>query len=335
MAQKKHKYRLNAETLLIEVDKTSLLRRVARALLFFVAVTLLTFVVMWFYTAVLGLELPKTIILKRQNAGWVSKMEQIGRELDQMETTLRGLSMRDDGIYRNIFGMNEIDDSRRYAGLSGVNRYDALDKEGASPMLKKLVRRVDVLSKAAFVQSSSFDDVSAISRRAGDMASCIPVVMPVNPGVNYHMSSTFGYRSDPIYHKSKFHSGIDMAMNPGTDVYAPGDGVVEKVAYEMRGYGRSVIIDHGFGYKTRYAHLKSIDVVEGMKVRRGEKIAQSGNSGKSTGPHLHYEVIYRGKHVNPLNYLDREMSPEDYATMVSQAKAASETMRPENLPKRH
>lgn len=335
MASEKHRYRLNAQTLLYEVEKTPVAARIARVLLFFVAVTLLTFVVMWFYTSVLGLELPKTIILKRQNAGWVAKMEQIGRELDQMETTLRGLSMRDDGIYRNIFGMNEIDDSRRYAGLSGVNRYDALDKEGASPMLKKLVRRMDVLSKAAFVQSSSFDDVSAISRRAGDMASCIPVVMPVNPGVNYHLSSTFGYRSDPIYHKSRFHSGIDLAMNPGTDVYAPGDGVVEKVAYEMRGYGRSVIIDHGFGYKTRYAHLKSIDVVEGMKVHRGEKIAQSGNSGKSTGPHLHYEVIYRGKHVNPMNYLDREMSPEDYETMVGQAKAASETMRPENLPKRH
>ena len=210
MAQKKHKYRLNAETLLIEVDKTSLLRRVARALLFFVAVTLLTFVVMWFYTAVLGLELPKTIILKRQNAGWVSKMEQIGRELDQMETTLRGLSMRDDGIYRNIFGMNEIDDSRRYAGLSGVNRYDALDKEGASPMLKKLVRRVDVLSKAAFVQSSSFDDVSAISRRAGDMASCIPAIPPIIPDpTTYNMSSMDMDINIKVMHFSK----LDVCFN--------------------------------------------------------------------------------------------------------------------------
>ncbi|MBR0239910.1 MAG: M23 family metallopeptidase [Bacteroidales bacterium] len=335
MAPGKWKYRLNTETLLYEVEKPGFFARLARFLMFLVAVHLLTFVVMRFYTAVLGLELPKTILLKRQNAEWVSKMEQIGRELDQKEAALRGLSMRDDGIYRNIFGMNEIEESKRYAGLSGVNRYDVLDRDGASPLLRKLVRRIDVMSKAAYVQSSSFDDVSAISRRAGDMASCIPVVMPVNPGVNYHLSSPFGYRIDPINHKAKFHSGIDMAMHSGTDVYAPGDGIVEKTAYEIRGYGRSIIIDHGFGYKTRYAHLKSIDVVEGMKVRRGEKIGQSGNSGKSTGPHLHYEVLYRDKHVNPMNYLDREMSPEDYETMVKQAAAASERMSPGQLPKRH
>lgn len=335
MARGKRSYKLNTETLLYEIEKPSIFSYVARGLGYFVFLNLITFVVMWFYSSVLGLELPKTLILKRQNAGWVSKIEQIDRRLDHVATTLEGLRMRDDGIYRNIFGMNEIDFGKRYSGFSGLNRYDWLHEEGASALLGKVVKRMDLLTKAAYVQSCSFDDVSAISKRAGDMASCIPVIMPMNPGVGYHLSSRFGYRSDPLSGQTKFHSGIDFAMSSGTDVYATGDGVVEDVRYEIRGYGKSVVINHGFGYKTRYAHLKTIDVAEGMKLRRGEKLGTSGNSGKSTGPHLHYEVIYRGRAVNPMNYLDFDMSPADYRTMVLQAREASDVMTPEKLPLRY
>ena len=149
------------------------------------------------------------------------------------------------------------------------------------------------------------------------MASCIPAIPPVNPDKRkYRLSSTFGYRKDPFSGRSTFHKGVDFALKPGNPIYATGDGVVESVSFVFFGYGNSVLIDHGFGYKTRYAHLKSIGVVEGMKVKRGECIGESGNSGKSSGPHLHYEVIYKGRPVNPYNYYDLTMSPEEYSTMV-------------------
>ena len=131
------------------------------------------------------------------------------------------------------------------------------------------------------------------------------------------------------------HKGVDFAMKPGNPVYSTGDGVVESVSFEFFGYGNSVLIDHGFGYKTRYAHLKSIGVVEGMKVKRGECIGQTGNSGKSSGPHLHYEVIHKDRPVNPYYFYDLDMTPEEYATMVQSTADASEkiTLHPSHQKK--
>jgi murein DD-endopeptidase MepM/ murein hydrolase activator NlpD len=183
---------------------------------------------------------------------------------------------------------------------------------------------MDVLTKKTYVQSKSFDEVAQLSKRAGDMASCIPAIPPINPTPGtYRFSSGFGYRVDPVYGRSARHGGVDFAMPPGNPVYSTGDGVVEKVSFEFFGYGNQVVIDHGFGYKTRYAHLKSVGVVEGMKVKRGECIGESGNSGRSSGPHLHYEVLYKGAPVNPANYFDLTITPEEYATMVQNTADAS------------
>ena len=278
----------------------------------------------WIYTSVLGLELPKTILLKKSNAQWSSKVEILNRQLDRYEESLTALQMRDDDIYRSIFGMNEIPSEVRNAGFGGVNRYEKYDMADYDGLLKNTAMRLDVLTKKTYVQSRSFDEVALLSKRAGDMASCIPAIPPVNPDKRkYRLSSTFGYRKDPFSGRSTFHKGVDFALKPGNPVYATGDGVVESVSFVFFGYGNSVLIDHGFGYKTRYAHLKSIGVVEGMKVKRGECIGESGNSGKSSGPHLHYEVIYKGRPVNPYNYYDLTMSPEEYSTMVESTAGMS------------
>ena len=129
-------------------------------------------------------------------------------------------------------------------------------------------------------------------------------------------SLLFSARSDPITGVSKFHSGMDFACDPGNPIYATGDGVVIKVAHESTGYGNHVEIDHGFGYVSRYAHMSAIDVEEGQKVSRGDFIGLSGRSGRATGPHLHYEIIYRKDHVNPYQYMDLDISAADYAGMV-------------------
>ena len=328
-------YKINPETLLYEIEKVSVKSRFLRLLLFLVWSAILAVAVWWFYIAVLGLELPKTILLRKQNAAWASRLEQMNKRLDVVQQSLDGVAGRDDGIYRNIFGMNPVDPARRYSGFGGVNRYAYLDDEGASSLLRATAERLDFLTKEAYVQSLSFDDVGAISKRAGDMASCIPVIIPLNPGSRYHLSSPFGYRSDPVYGRTAFHAGMDFATDTGNKVYCTGDGVVEKVSSEIRGYGNCVIVNHGFGYKTRYAHLKTILVGEGQKVTRGALIGEAGRTGKATGPHLHYEVIYRGSPVNPVNYVDLEMDASEYETMVSQAEEKSGAIPPSKLPKRN
>ena len=159
------------------------------------------------------------------------------------------------------------------------------------------------------------------------MASCIPAIPPLmtDPGT-YRLSSPFGYRSDPLNGTTRMHTGMDFACQPGNSVYATGDGVVEKVRFELFGYGNSVMIDHGFGYKTRYAHMKSIYVTEGMKIKRGECIGETGKSGRVSGPHLHYEVFYRNNFVNPSNYMDLGMSVEEYKQLVDKTAAESSNL---------
>lgn len=325
------KYVFNQRTLSYEVQKRSRLLRLVRLSGLFVVSVCMTLLYFWIYTEVLGCELPKTALLKKENAQWCSRVELIDRQLDNYDKALTSLQMRDDDIYRSIFGMNEIPSEIRNAGFGGVNRYGHLDGVGHDDFLKNTVVRLDVLTKKTVVQSKSFDEVAVLSKRAGDMASCIPAIPPVNPDPSiYRLSSRFGYRSDPFTGRTKRHTGVDFALKPGNPIYATGDGVVVSVKFDIFGYGNNVLVDHGFGYLTRYAHLKSIGVVEGMKVKRGECIGESGNSGRSSGPHLHYEVIYMDRHVNPANYFDLSITPEEYAAMVQNIADASEkiTMHP-------
>lgn len=333
---RKNQYVFNSETLSYEVKRYSRSSRVMKTLTLFVLSLGMAVLYSWIYSSVLGLESPKTVILKKLNAQWVSRVEVLNRRLDESQEALNLLQLRDDDIYRSLFGMNEIPSEVRNAGFGGVNRYAHYDDVDPNGMLKRTAVRIDVLTKKSCVQSKSFDEVAKLSKRAGEMASCIPAIPPINPDKKkYRFSSSFGYRKDPFTGRSKRHSGVDFALKPGNPIYATGDGVVEAVKFELFGYGTQVLIDHGFGYKTRYAHLKTVGVAEGMKVKRGECIGLSGNSGRSSGPHLHYEVIYMGRHVNPYNYFDLTITPEEFSTMVQDIADASErvTMHPSHQKK--
>ena len=284
---------------------------------------LLSVFYVWLYVGVLGLELPKTIFLRGKNARWSSRVAVMNASMDATEEVLDGLEVRDERIYRSLFGMNEIPSQVREAGIWGEDRYAAYD--GATPDLQALARRLDRLTKMAYIQSVSYDEVESVSKRADEMASSIPAIPPMNTDKRtYHMSSPFGYRSDPLTGWSKMHSGMDFACDIGNPVHATGDGVVTVADEEYYGYGNCIMVDHGFGYVTRYAHLNSIDVAVGDKVRRGDLIGYSGKSGRITGPHLHYEVIYRGEVINPADYMDLDISPEDYKKLVNDRPKAGE-----------
>lgn len=316
------KYILNPETLLYEIKEVSLRSKLLKGLLLVAGSLALSVLYLWVFTSVFGMDLPKTALLKAEKARWDAKISLMNSRLDRYESNLDELQIRDDDIYRSIYGMNEIPMSVRTAGIGGVDRYSYLDGLESSNSLKNTLLRLDRITRMTYVQSKSFDEVAAVSRRAGDMVSCIPAVPPIIPDPSkYTLTSPFGYRSDPFTGDSKLHTGVDLAMKPGNPVYATGDGVVETVAFDFFGYGNCVDIDHGFGYKTRYAHLDRMTVIEGMKVKRGDKIGESGQSGRASGPHLHYEVFYKGERVNPMNYFDLSMSKQEYIAMVESRNA--------------
>lgn len=280
--------------------------------LIFLAITLLVTILILVIQVALGYDLPKTAILRKKNAKLTSKVALLNRQLEQHNENLYALQVRDDGIYRSIFGMNAIPDEIRNSGFSGINRYSEYDGS-----LKDVAQKLDRLMKKTYIQSKSFDEVSLLSKRMEEMVMCIPAIPPMVPDDSkYRFSSPFGWRFHPIYHTLKMHTGVDLVMDSGTPLYATGDGVVHTVKSEATGYGRQIVIDHGFGYKTRYAHMQEVILKVGTPVKRGDCVGFSGNTGSSTGAHLHYEVLYKDNQVNPANYYDLSMTPEEYMTMI-------------------
>lgn len=300
-----------------------------RSFLMLAATSLMVVFYAWLYISVLGLDLPKAAMLKKRNAQWQSRSELLSRRLDACERALVGIEDRDNGVYRSIYGMGTIPSEIKAAKID-AELFDSLASVGATPGFLSMLARVSDITRRTYVQSKSLDEINLVARRAGDMISCVPAVPPILPRPeSYRISSRFGYRVDPVRGGGEFHQGVDFAMQRGSPVYAVGDGVIEMAEIKFTGYGNEIVIDHGFGYKTRYAHLNTIEVAPGMKVSRGEKIGTVGNSGKSTGSHLHYEVMYRNGRVNPLNYMDLTIPEEEYRSMID--KRSEESVRGKRL----
>ena len=309
------KYIFNEQTKSYEID-----RRSTRAALYRTGAVLLAglacFLLFFFLSSrVWHLATPKERWMTRRNRVLTEQLMLLSNRTEDQYAALLDLSRRDNLIYRPVFGMEELGNEVREAPLGGEDRYETYLGLDHQFLMTLAARRVDQLTRMAYVQSRSFDDVKIYSARAGDMASCIPSIYPVNPKT-VQLTSPFGARFHPIRQEIVFHEGVDLAGPAGQDVYATGDGVVESTEVNFSGYGNVIVIDHGFGYKTRYAHLQEIKVIAGQIVIRGDKIGKLGSSGLSTGPHLHYEVLYRGVQVNPWNFLNPDISPEEYAKTV-------------------
>ncbi len=313
---RKKRYEFNEQTLAYEVHRIPLGKRFSKGFAMFL-LSIAAFAGYYLiYTQYLGLETPKTILLKQKYVGLNSKYELLERKFEQNNKVLAELQMRDNNIYRPIFGMEELSQDVRDAGFGGVNRYSRLEASSSSEALLNAVKRMDVIYKKAYVQSKSYDEVGMLAKRADQMASCVPAIPPVDLD-NARLSSLFGFRKDPFSGAARMHHGIDLSGDRGEPIYAAGKGKVVEVRNSFFGYGREIVIDHGFGYSTRYAHLHSMNVKLGDEVVRGQQIATMGNTGKSKGVHLHYEVIYRNNRVNPLNYYNQEIRGEEYKAMVN------------------
>ena len=313
----KKRYEFNAETLAYELHRVPLKKRISKGMMLFLLSLVFAAGYYFFYIKVLKLETPRTITLRQSTARLRSKLEVMERRMGESKRKLQALEMRDDNVYRPIFGMDEIPADERAAGYGFPEKYVWLQNYDNSNMMVDAGMQMDELYVRAAVQSESYDRVSVMAKRAGEMASCVPTIPPVMLS-HIKLSSRFGVRTDPIEGGARIHSGIDLAGRHGEAIYASGNGRVESAEYSFFGYGNVLVINHGFGYKTRYAHLYRILVRQGAYIQRGQEVGLMGSSGRSTGTHLHYEVEYRGRKVNPLNYFNSKITPEEYKRMIEQ-----------------
>ena len=247
--------------------------------------------------------------LRMENSRLQAQYHILSSRLDESLQVMKGLQQRDDNLYRVMMQADPVADALRTPSYNKTNRYEDLMELPSAKLVVNTTQKMDLLERQLYIQSKSFDEVLALCKKHDEMLECIPAIQPVSNKDLKQTASGYGTRIDPIYKTVKFHSGMDFSANVGTPVYATGNGVVRKAGWEGL-YGNCIQIDHGFGYVTRYAHLSKIDVRVGQKVVRGE------TTGKSTGPHLHYEVMVKGQIVNPVNYYFMDLNADDYDRMV-------------------
>jgi murein DD-endopeptidase MepM/ murein hydrolase activator NlpD len=256
--------------------------------------------------------------LRAENSRMAAQYNLLSKRLDEALDVLEDIQLRDDNMYRVVFQAEPISAEIRKSGYDANLRYEELMGMANSNLVINTTQKMDLLEKQLYIQSKSFDDVVKMSKNREQMLHAVPAIQPVSNKDLRQTASGYGWRVDPVYGTRKFHSGMDFSANQGTDVYATGDGTVIQAGWEGL-YGNMVVISHGFGYVTKYAHLSSIKVQRGKKVVRGEVIGAVGNTGKSTGPHLHYEVHYKGQVMNPVNYYFMDLSAADYDRMIQLA----------------
>ncbi len=311
----KIKYKFNPETLTYQRIEKTLKSKLLR--FFYSLLSAVFFAIVGIVIYTMFFDSPKEKILKRENRILLFQYQELNKKMSEIENILAELQYRDDNIYRTIFEVEPIPDNVRKGGIGGAKRYEELENLQHAELIINTAKKIDNLSKQVYIQSRSFDEIVYLAKNKEKWLRSIPAILPILIKDKFKITSHFGIRYDPVYRNvTKMHEGIDFTCAIGTNVRATGDGIVAEVNYSNRGYGNEIIIDHGFGYKTRYAHLSKIVVRKGQKITRGEIIGKVGSTGKSVGPHLHYEVIKNNKPINPINFFYLDLSPEEYDKMI-------------------
>ena len=292
----------------------------------FARVALLALVIAAAAVAVVFLcyDTPTEQTLRAENRQLKTQYNILSRRLENSIKVMGNIQNRDDNFYRVMMQRDPLSRGQRLAGLENEQRYRDLQSLSDGKLITDLTRRLDYFDRCLYAQSLSFDQLREMASKQQDKIDHIPSVMPLNID-DYTVASGYGYRRDPVYGATAMHQGLDFAAKNGTNVYATADGRIS-VADWKGGYGNCIDIDHGYNYTTRYAHLSKITVHEGQMVRRGEKIGEVGSTGKSTGPHLHYEVRFKDQPQNPINYYFMDITPEVYAQMIRTAENAGHVM---------
>jgi len=315
------KYFYNPETLSYEPVKRGFIYHTIRILLY--GMPSLAIGVLLAGIFIVRVDSPSEKRMSKELQFYKKQFESLKEDISLYSKVLDEIMSRERNIYRVALGAPEMPESMQQMGTGGTKRYRELEGYSYSDLIKYTRKSADALQARLYAQSLSFKEIEGIALELDERMASIPSIQPVSNKDLKRIASGFGWRVDPIYRTPRMHWGLDFTAPVGTDVYVTADGVVEKTENIAWGYGKNIVVDHGYGYKTRYAHLSAIKVQEGQKVQRGQVIGLLGSTGKSTGPHLHYEVEKDGTKVNPMSYFFNDLSPEEYDQMIQQSQQST------------
>jgi murein DD-endopeptidase MepM/ murein hydrolase activator NlpD len=324
---KKEKFVYNIHTLTYEKVVIPFKTRIWQIFGFFSVVLVTSFLLLaLLYTL---FPSPREQELKREISQMQDKFQQVNGQVEVMSKVLTNIQERDANVHRAVFGMDPIDEDIWMAGIGGHEPHPELSafKYGGASIGESL-DKIDQLSRQLALQSKSLDTIQRLANNQQDMLASIPSIKPVREDKlqkSIDALSGFGYRIHPVHKFRKFHAGVDFPARVGTPIQAPGEGVVIETGWHQ-GYGNCVRISHGFGYETLYGHMSRITVRQGEKVKKGHKIGEVGDTGLSTAPHLHYEVHYKGKPINPINFCMDGLTPQEYQKLVNSANIANQSL---------
>lgn len=320
----KQKYKYNPETLSYDKVEVGPWKRLLRVLLWIAPSVVLGLLLAFFVTR--RIDSPQEKELKSELLETSRELQRLQKDMKLVNEVLDVIQSRDEDLYRAALYADKFPEELRLMGTGGSDRYAYLSKLSNSELLISASEQMDRLERRLNAQSMSFRELLKLAKDKEKLLACIPAIQPVRNKDLKQRISGFGFRIDPIYKTQQMHTGMDFTANQGTEVYATGDGFVEEIERKKWGYGNCIVINHGYGYKTRYAHLSSFKIKKGQKIKRGELIGLIGSTGKSTGPHLHYEVEVNGKKVNPIGYYHSDLSPEQYEQLLEMSDNSFQSM---------
>lgn len=322
----KVKYYYDSENLAYKKIEPNRGRRAGYIALWLLSSALFGFIAFWVLVNTSILDTPKDRIQKREIENLQFRYSLLNKKMEQIEDVLHDIAERDNNLYRVYFNADPIPFEQRKAGFGGVNRYRDLEGFNNSELLINTSKRMDILTKELVIQSKSLDEIYNLAKSQEELLAAIPAIQPIKNEQLTRMASGYGYRNDPFTKIRKFHAGMDFTSRTGTPVFATGDGIVERADNRASGYGNHIVLKHGFGYKTLYAHLSKYNVRKGQKVKRGDIIGFVGSTGRSEAPHLHYEVHVNGKPVNPINFYYGNISAEEFEEISRLANQENQSL---------
>ncbi len=322
----KIKYYYDPKSLEYKQIETSTPVRISNFILFLLSSAIFGTVMLFVLLNTAWLNTPTEIIQAREINNYELQFDILNRRLAQIESVLDNVEDRDNNLYRVYFEASPIPEAQRRVGFGGINRYKELEGFSNSDLIINTTKRIDVLTKQIVVQSQSLAEIEELAKDKEALLEAIPTIQPVRNEDLIRMASGYGYRTDPFTKKRRMHYGMDFSAKKGTPIYASGKGVIKRADNRSSGYGRHIRIDHGFGYVSLYAHLSKYNVKRGQKVNRGDIIGYVGNTGRSVGPHLHYEIFKDGKKINPMNFYYGQLTADEFDKLLNLATQENQSL---------
>ncbi len=321
---KKIKYFFNTHTLRFEKIEVPFKVRLLQTIGFILASIALgvLFVAILFQY----IDSPKERLLRQQNTAYKESYAVLQERMKQLELQMVELEQRDNEVYRSIFEATPIPDSARVKEMLAKNEIRLIQSLSNTELIENMRNQLNNLSLRMSFQSQSFVEITTMVKNKEKLLRAIPAIQPISNKNLKRVASGFGYRIDPLYKDFRLHPGLDFSAPTGTPIYATSDGVVQKAGFNTDGYGNKVVINHGYGFQTLYAHMVRVKAKVGQSVKRGEVIGYVGSTGKSTGSHLHYEVIKRGAKVDPVYYFFNDLTPAQFDRLLKEAAANKQSL---------